>query len=287
MMDWLNRSFPWIGLAGAIVLLVLMFGTNKLQADPAVSRWRDLTWLSWAGAAAYLIHNVEEYGIDLFGRTYAFPLSVCRMFGFRDTLHCPAPPAFFTAVNVPMFWFAAPAAALLSKRHPLVGLTIYSVMSVNLVAHVVGGVAAGTIYNPGWLTAVLLFLPLSAWTAHALSRRGRLNHGALVYLLGWGVALHLVLAGSLVPLMKGLVQTPVPAIVIQVINAALLIVAPWFAERWRGGILLHPGHDPRRDFRRWRCNPSYITMALRKRGRSLAMWKRLSSRTDDPKGETG
>jgi len=78
----LNTSFPWLGLAGAIVLLLLLFGSNILRSDKAVSRWRDLTWLSWAGATAYLIHNVEEYGIDLFGRTYAFPMSMCQLFGF-------------------------------------------------------------------------------------------------------------------------------------------------------------------------------------------------------------
>jgi hypothetical protein len=112
---------------------------------------------------------------------------------------------------------------------------------VNLVVHVVGGIATGTIYNPGWLTALLLFLPLTAWMAHALFGPGRLNYGGLVYLLGWGVALHLILAGSLVPLMTGMVRTAIPAIVIQVINAGLLIVAPWLAERWRGGVLLRRG----------------------------------------------
>jgi hypothetical protein len=237
-MAWLNTSFAWIGLAGAVVLLGLMFGTNKLQHDKTISRWRDLTWLSWAGTAAYLIHNVEEYGVDLFGRTYAFPLSVCSMFGFHDAARCPAPPAFFTSVNVPMFWFAAPIAALLSKRHPLVGLSIYSVMSINFIAHVIGGIAERTIYNPGWLTAVVLFLPLTAWMVHALFGMGRLGYHALVYLLAWGVALHLILAGALAPLMEGLISTPVPAIIIQVINAGLLIVAPLCAERWRGGILM-------------------------------------------------
>jgi hypothetical protein len=51
-MWWLNTSFPWIGLIGAVLLLGLLFGTEELQADKSVSRWRDLTWLSWAGAAA-------------------------------------------------------------------------------------------------------------------------------------------------------------------------------------------------------------------------------------------
>lgn len=242
-MAWLDRSFPWVGLPGAILLLVLMFGTDVLRGDRTVSRWRDLTWLSWAGAAAYLIHNVEEYGVDLMGRLHAFPTSLCIMFGFPDAVHCPAPPAFFTSVNVPMFWFAAPVAALLSKRHPLVGLTIYSVMSVNFVAHLASGLATGAIYNPGWFTALLLFLPLTVWMVHTLFGGAGLGYGALAYLAGWGVVLHLILAGSLLPLMKGLITNPVPVICAQFVNAGLLIAAPWLAEHWRGGVLARRGRS--------------------------------------------
>ena len=65
-----------------------------------------------------------------------------------------------------------------------------------------------------------------------------MSYGALAYLLGWGIALHLILAGSLAPLMKGLIGTPISAICVQVINAGLLIVAPLLAERWRGGALV-------------------------------------------------
>ena len=230
-------------MAGAIALLLLLFGANVLRSDNAISRWRDLTWLSWAGTAAYLMHNVEEYGIDLFGRMYAFPTSMCQLFGFADATHCPVPPGFFTAVNVPMFWVAAPVAALLSRRHPLVGLAIYGVMIVNVVAHVIGGIVAGTIYNPGWLSAILLFLPLTIWMVHTLFGRGRFRYGAWAFLVGWGAVLHLVLAGSVVPLMKGLISTPMPAIVVQVVNAGLLIVIPWLAERWRGGFLIRPSES--------------------------------------------
>ncbi|GAB3080479.1 hypothetical protein GCM10027287_16460 [Bordetella muralis] len=163
---------------------------------------------------------------------------MCQLFGFQDAAHCPVPPAFFTAVNVPMFWFAAPIAALLSRRHPLVGLAVYGVMLVNVVAHVISGIVAGSIYNPGWLTAIFLFLPLTVWMVHTLFGRGGLRYGAWAFLVAWGGVLHLILAGSVVPLMKGLISTPIPAIVIQVVNAGLLIVVPWLAERWRGGVLI-------------------------------------------------
>jgi hypothetical protein len=92
--------FPWIGCGGAIVLLVLQFGTRLLQSEPGSSRWHDRVWLSWLAVAIYLLHNVEEYGIDVF--------------------------------NIPLIWVIAPIAALLSRRHPLVGLKFYGVIFVNL-----------------------------------------------------------------------------------------------------------------------------------------------------------
>lgn len=244
-MPTLDTAFPWIGLAGAFVLICLLTLTTRLQADKTASRWRDLTWLSWAGASAYLLHNVEEYGVDLLGRAYAFPPSVCGMFGFRDLADCPAPTSFFTSVNVSMFWLAAPAAALLSKRHPLVGLAIYGVMAVNLVAHVVGGLGAGTVYNPGWLTAVALFLPLTVWMAHVVLRGDRLSHAALIFLAASGVVLHVILAGSLILLMKGREEDSAPILWIQLLNASLLVGAPWLAERWRHGVLVRGGSGQR------------------------------------------
>jgi hypothetical protein len=44
------------------------------------------------GVAAYLVHNVEEYGLDLHGEAYAFPKAFCAMFGFPGLYPaCPVP----------------------------------------------------------------------------------------------------------------------------------------------------------------------------------------------------
>ncbi len=235
-MNVLNTAFPWFGLAGALVLLPLLFLTNSLRSDVSVSRWRDLTWLSWIGATAYLLHNVEEYGIDLLGQTYAFPKFFCGIFGFAAPYPtCPVEPAVFTAVNVPMFWLAAPIAALLSKRHLVVGLTIYSVIAVNMVSHIVEGVVSGTFYNPGFLTALVLFLPLTVWVIYALFVTGPLSYRTLAYMIGWGVALHLILMAGMLPVIKGDLHDETPAIIVQLANAALLIFVPWLFERGLGG----------------------------------------------------
>jgi len=237
-MDWLSTAFPWIGLIAAAALLVLLFGTDTLRSNPEISRWRDLVWLSWVATAVYLLHNVEEYGIDLLGRTYAFPTTSCAMFGKLPYPDCPVPPLFFVSVNVPMFWFVGPIAALLSRRHPLVGLTLYGVIFINAVGHIVSGLVTGTFYNPGLLTALLLFLPLSVWVAYALFGRNGLSYKALTFLIAWGIVAHAILAISIVPLMRGAIASAKPAVLMQLANAALLLVVPLLAERWRGGIIL-------------------------------------------------
>ena len=95
--------WPWIGL-GAAGLLLILLTTNALRADHPVTRWRDMTWLTWAAVCAYLVHQVEEHGIDAEGATYAFRGSLCAMLGFANPQVCAVPHPFITAVNVSAVW---------------------------------------------------------------------------------------------------------------------------------------------------------------------------------------
>ena len=128
--------FPWIGGGAAIVFLFLLFGTRLLQSEPGSSRWRDRVWLSWLAVAIYLLHNVEESGIDVFGRMTQFPAEICSVLNLPGPPDCPIPAAYFLSVNIPLIWVVAPMAALLSRRHPLVGLAFYGVIFVNLFFHI-------------------------------------------------------------------------------------------------------------------------------------------------------
>ena len=223
-----DTAFPWIGLIFAAVLLVLL-PSDALRADRRVSRLRDVRWLSWAGVAAYLLHNVEEYGIDLHGERYAFPKAFCGMFGHAALYpHCPAPGAVFTAVNVPMFWLAAPLAAWLSGRHRLTGLALYGVIAVNLAAHLGRAAATGWQYNPGRLTALLLFLPLAAWT---LLGAKLLSWRAVLGLIGLGLGLHLVLIAAMLLLLKGVLHAPGLVVALEALNAGAMLVVTLWAER--------------------------------------------------------
>ncbi len=223
-----GRDWPWIGAAAALGMLILLFGTTLLQADPARSRWRDRTWLAWAAMFLYLVHNVEEYGVDAMGRHYEFPSTLAETF---PKAVADPPNAFYLAVNLSLFWLAAPLAALLAKRHPLVGLATCSVMAINLLTHVGAFFAAG--YNPGLVTAVTLFLPMTAWVAFALFGEGRMSWKGFGVVLFAGVVLHVVLMASIQLLVHGMLPARV-AVWVQVLNAALMLFVLWMGERILG-----------------------------------------------------
>jgi hypothetical protein len=227
---WLDISFPWIGGAAAIGLLVLLFGTGLLRSEPTVSRWHDRGWLAWLGMVAYLLHNVEEYGVDLFGRSHAFPDALCSQLKLPAYPGCPIPAAFYLAVNISLFWVAAPIAALLSRRHPLVGLTIYSVVFTNALIHLVP-MAVGVGYTPGALTAAIVFIPLSIWVAHVNFGPGRFSYKAMALLVANGVILHAILVGSIFLFLADAISGTT-LVCLQIVNAALLLINPWLEEKW-------------------------------------------------------
>jgi hypothetical protein len=237
--SWFDVAFPWIGGVAAVVLLALLFGTNVLRSRPMSSRWRDPVWMSWMATVAYLLHNVEEYGLDLLGNSHAFPCALCATLNLPPYPDCSIPPAFFLAVNIPLFWIVGPLAALLSPRHRLVGFALYSVISINTLVHIAAVFGSGQPYNPGLLTALLLFLPLTVWVGSAFFGKDRLSHKAMALLLVWGVLLHALLMVPMFMFINGVISAPV-LVGSQIVNGGLLLVVMWLAEKWRGGALIRP-----------------------------------------------
>lgn len=226
--SWFDRHWCYIGLAAAIVLLLIAFSTNIFRQRLDTSRWRDPVWLSWLMVPVYFIHQFEEYGFDAAGRTYGFPQTMCSMFGY-SLENCPIPASFFPFVNIPAMWIGAPIAALLARRNYAVGLGYLGVLAVNAVVHL-APLAAGQGYGPGLLTAMLLFVPLSAWIIHSCFGLDRLRYQTLAAILLAGVLLHVVLIGSIQLLVHGVLNTWAVNVV-QVINPLWLFVLPWAANK--------------------------------------------------------
>lgn len=229
--SWFDLNFQWIGIAVAAIMLMLLFGTRLLCSNPGISKWQDITWLSWLGFTAYLIHNGEEYGIDLYGHTHAFPEQFCatltKALGIID---CSVPPAFYLAVNITLFWIIVPVGALLSRRYPLAGLSIYSVIFINGLVHVVP-LLLGKGYGPGAFTALIIFLPLSVWVGYACFGKGKLPYQSMVVLIMLGVILHAILMGSMVAFLTGKISS-ILLVLIQICNAMLLLILSLIAKKW-------------------------------------------------------
>lgn len=194
MFTWFDLAWPWIGLGFAVVLIVLLFATSVLRSEGP--RWRDVRWLSFLAVAVYLVHNVEEYGLAANGVGHAFPDSLCELLGQSAYPACGIPPLFFLFVNLPLVWIAGPVAALLSRRFPLAGLMLWGVIAANAVVHIVPAIIRRE-YDPGLVTAVVLFVPLTL-----LVVAGNRSPNLLLALAA-GVFLHVVLAGSLVLYLGG------------------------------------------------------------------------------------
>ncbi|MFT4076604.1 MAG: HXXEE domain-containing protein [Asticcacaulis sp.] len=229
MYQWsvFDLAFPWIGLAGALVLLPLLFGTNLLRRNHDVSRWRDPAWLGWLLTVIYLIHNVEEYGIDALGHPHAFPTALCAQLGFQTYPNCVIPPVFYLFVNICAVWIAAPLCALLARRHPVFGVSMVGLTATNGIVHLLP-VLRGQGYDPGLLTAVVLFFPITGWIVRACFGKGKLPYRALIAILLAGILLHLCLMLPLLAYTHGLIGA-LTLNTIQALNPLWLIVLPWLA----------------------------------------------------------
>lgn len=227
---WYNVVWPWIGLGAAIVLLILLFSTNVLRKNLTISRWKDPSWLAWLLTTAYLLHNVEEYGIDMYGHLYAFPETMARMLNTSSTAGGLPPAAFFTAVNISMFWFASPIAAKLGRgNHRFFAVAMSGVIFINALSHIVPWVI-GMGYTSGALTAVIIFLPVSLWVFHACFGKGKLKYSTLGLVILLGAFSHLFLFLGIKLYTDNVVGTTI-VVLMQVINAVLALILWWGAEK--------------------------------------------------------
>jgi hypothetical protein len=226
---WFDIMWPWIGLVIAILILLLLFATNILRQDMQVSRWYDPAWLSWLAVTLYMLHQFEEYGVDLFGSKHAFPDELCERLGLENYPACPIPHEFFLYVNIPLVWFFAVLSARFSPKNPFVGLGLYSVIISNAMAHI--AVAAATqAYNPGLFSAIVIFLPSFFWLCKVYFFKGRFPKAGIGVLVATGIILHIILISSVLMFAKEKISGALLNF-IQLINAATIIVIPWLGDR--------------------------------------------------------
>jgi hypothetical protein len=194
-METMLFGWPYLGLAMAPVLvLFLVFERRPAATEP---RWIDPVFVLPLLWPMYLLHQFEEHGVDLLGRHYAFLADLCANLGHAgDPAGCPADAPFIFAVNAVgcQIDFALPL--LFRRKNPLVAACAWGIPLVNGVTHVAAALVHRA-YNPGVLTSVLLFAPLCAWMLRTVIRAGAIERRQVSRIVAAGVAVHVVLMGSL------------------------------------------------------------------------------------------
>jgi hypothetical protein len=227
---WFDLSWPWIGLGLATLLLILLFSTNLLRHNPAVSRWRDAVWLSWLAIPIYMIHQFEEYGVDLLGQKHAFPDALCGNLGLGNYPACPIPHEFYLYVNIPLVWLMGVLNSRYSLKNPFVGLGLYSVVISNGMVHIMLFIVKGQ-YNPGVFTAITIFLPSFFWLCKVCFGKERFPNRGIVVLVATGIILHAILISSVLLFVHqnigdGWLDG------IQAVNATTIFFIPLLGDRW-------------------------------------------------------
>ncbi|MEO1495029.1 MAG: HXXEE domain-containing protein [Pseudomonadota bacterium] len=192
---FLAEHWMKVGAYLAPVLLFLALTTRPPDAGPFSE---DTKLMATMLAAAYMLHQVEEHWIDLRGRIYLLrdQLNVLlgRAFG-PEAASAMTPQAVFF-INTSVVWLAAFIAIWSAPSHLFPAVALAGVIFVNGIAHIVQAVAARD-YNPGLLTAIAIFVPLSVAFYVATGTAGSVRPIEIGAGIAWGIFAHVLLIGGL------------------------------------------------------------------------------------------
>jgi hypothetical protein len=174
-LDRLFRNWVYGGFLAGLLLLAL---TALLAQDWPV--WLTAVWMM---LPLYMLHQYEEHDND------RFRLFVNRQVaGGREALS----PAAVFVINIPGVWGVILASfALAWNVRPGLGLIAIYLVLVNAFAHVVAAIALRR-YNPGLVTALVLFLPVGGLALWVLqTTKPSLKDHAIG--IGVGLGVHLAM----------------------------------------------------------------------------------------------
>lgn len=181
MMERLFRNWVYGGTLAGLLLIVL--GPLFLPALGAGGLY------GYLALVAYMLHQYEEHDDDRFRRFVNGRVAVGRR-GLS--------PADVFVINVPGVWGVIALSIWLAERAAPGWVLIAAwLMVVNAFAHGVQGVLMRQ-YNPGLVTAVVLFVPLGGWILVSIWPVATITENAV----SLGVVL-LIHAGILFRAMRG------------------------------------------------------------------------------------
>ena len=182
-MNFMRLHWFDIGIALALSLgIALCFTTQSA-----------LSLVLWLNLMALFIHQFEEYRYPGY-----FPGMVnFTLFASQQPDRYPLNTNTSLIVNVMLGWLSYLLAALLGERVIWLGIATMLVSAGNFVAHTfLFNFKGKTFYNPGMLTAVILFLPLVLYFFFLVVQ------GHVATTLDWGLGVGLGIALNYVGILK-------------------------------------------------------------------------------------
>lgn len=178
-LDWMVGEWQW-PYAGTLVACFLLALLPIVWSEAGLA-----AMLIYAQLPAYLLHQLEEHYHDRF-RRYAN-----RLLG--DGIGRGA----IFAVNLLAVWLLILLAFYLAYYvNPAWGLVAVYLTGVNALTHVAVALRRRE-YNPGLLTALLLFVPLSVWGAIEVSSAYPVSGAVRLAAIGVAVVGHLAIIALL------------------------------------------------------------------------------------------
>lgn len=178
MLGRLRDTWVYGGVLAALMLLIL--------TPVLASGWSLALLLIWLQLPVYMLHQYEEHDADRFRQVVNATVG-----GGKEVLSR----MDVFVINIAGVWGVDTIAFLLAARvHLGLGLIAVYLSLVNSIGHCVQAIALRS-YNPGLVTAIVLFMPLGGVTLWALAGTGQVTIAD--HLIGLGAAL-LIHAGIIV-----------------------------------------------------------------------------------------
>ncbi|MEM6435348.1 MAG: HXXEE domain-containing protein [Cyanobacteria bacterium P01_D01_bin.115] len=186
-----------IGTYAAPFILLMFFASRP---KPTVSVFSDIKLMAVLFLVAYMTHQFEEHWIDLLGHQYAFYSDVNQLLlsvlDAPDQAIGPLTPEAIFIINTSLVWLIGAIAIWRSPGHLFPSLAMAGITLVNGISHIGLGIAKQA-YNPGLLTAIVIFLPLAiAFYRNILAT----NPAAKIQVIAsivWAILAHLIMVGGL------------------------------------------------------------------------------------------
>lgn len=217
----LFTAWPFLGLMMALGLSVSTFQHLYLPKSRALPP----TFFTSIALPLYMVHQFEEHGYDLFLRPFQFRNYFCEsMNAPLETCAMTAKMIFF--INTVAVWGIG-FGSYLDKTGSGAGANFLGLELVNALLHFGGYFSTGTVYNPGFLTSAIFFVPVAYLGFHSLLCNRVLSWKGVARALGVAFICHAILMLSVMSVANGLISENM-ACLIQALNClpGLWIIYP-------------------------------------------------------------